>query len=158
MSGFDLINNNLQILTGAFLIILIANLLMFGIGMVGARIFARILSAPEPLLMGMILVFALVGAFVVRGNPGDVIVAVVAGVAGLILRFAKYPIAPIVIDMALGKTFEAKLRQGMINAEGNFAVFIFDPIALTILTITLVIVLLPTLRRRRKTTVSTSEG
>ncbi len=156
--GFDLINNNPQILTGAFLIILIANLLMFGIGMVGARIFARILSAPEPLLMGMILVFALVGAFVVRGNPVDVVVAVVAGVAGLILRFAKYPIAPIVIGMALGKTFEAKLRQGMISAEGNFAVFIFDPIALTILAITLVIVLLPTLRRRKKTTVSPSEG
>ena len=82
--GFDLINNKVQILTGAFLIILIANLLMFGIGMIGARIFARILSAPEPLLMGMILIFALVGAFVVRGNPVDV------------------------IGMALGKTFESK--------------------------------------------------
>ena len=40
----------------------------------------------------------------------------------------------------------------MISAENDFAVFIFDPIALTILAITLAIVLLPTLRRRKSTT------
>lgn len=147
--GFDLINNNPQLLTGSFLIILIANLIMFGIGVVGARIFARILSAPEPLLMGMILIFSLVGAFVVRGNPVDVLVAVIAGIAGLILRFAGYPIAPIVIGMALGTTFEGKLRQGMISAQGNFVEFIFDPIALFILAVTVAVVTVPAITKRR---------
>ncbi len=147
--GFDLINNNPQLLTGSFLIILIANLIMFVIGMMGARIFARILSAPEPLLMGMILIFSLVGAFVVRGNPVDVLVAVIAGIAGLILRFAGYPIAPIVIGMALGTTFEAKLRQGMISAQGNFVEFIFDPIALFILAVTVAVVTVPAISKRR---------
>lgn len=147
--GFDLINNNPQLLTGSFLIILIANLIMFGIGVIGARIFARILSAPEPLLMGMILIFSLVGAFVVRGNPVDVLVAVIAGIAGLILRFAGYPIAPIVIGMALGTTFEGKLRQGMISAQGNFVEFIFDPIALFILAVTVAVVTVPAITKRR---------
>ncbi|MCR9137666.1 MAG: tripartite tricarboxylate transporter permease [Alphaproteobacteria bacterium] len=147
--GFDLINNNPQLLTGSFLIILIANLIMFGIGVIGARIFARILSAPEPLLMGMILIFSLVGAFVVRGNPVDVLVAVIAGIAGLILRFAGYPIAPIVIGMALGTTFEGKLRQGMISAQGNFVEFIFDPIALFILAVTIAVVTVPVISKRR---------
>jgi len=150
--GFDLINNNPQLLTGSFLIILIANVIMFGIGVIGARLFARILSAPEPLLMGMILVFSLVGAFVVRGNPVDVLVAVIAGICGLVLRFAKYPIAPIVIGMALGKTFESKLRQGMISAQGDFVAFIFDPIALFILAVTVAVVVLPAITGRKAKT------
>lgn len=146
--GFDLINNNPQLLTGAFLMILVANIIMFGVGALGAKLFGRLLSVPEPLLMGMILLFSLVGAFVVRGNSVDVIVAVIAGVAGLILRFAKFPIAPIVIGMALGKIFEAKLRQGMISAQGNFFEFILDPIALSILVMTAAMIVIPLVRKQ----------
>ena len=144
--GFDLINNNPQLLTGAFLIVLVGNLVMFGLGAAGARLFSRIMSVPEPLLMGSILLLSLVGAFVVRGTPFDIIVAVVAGVAGLILRMAKYPVAPIVIGMALGATFEGKLRQGMISARGDFMEFISDPIAIFFLALAAAAALFPVAR------------
>ena len=146
--GFDLINNNPQLLTGAFLILLVANFLMFGVGAVGARFFARLMKVPEPVLMGGILVLSLVGAFVVRGNPLDIIVAVLAGLAGLAMRFAGYPVAPVVIGMALGGTFEGKLRQGLISARGDFLEFILDPLALAILALAALVFLLPALGRR----------
>lgn len=139
--GYDLINNNAHILTGTFLMLLVANFIMFGIGMVSARLFGRILNMPEPVLLAMILMFSLVGAFVVRGNGVDVITCVIAGIAGVVLRFANYPVAPIVIGMALGKTFETKLRQGMISAKGDFITFLSDPIALTILAVTALVLL-----------------
>ncbi|MBO6921953.1 tripartite tricarboxylate transporter permease [Boseongicola sp. H5] len=144
--GFDLAQNNPHILTGAFLLILIANLIMFGLGVLGARIFARILSMPEPVLMAFILVFSIVGAFVVRGNHVDILICAIAGVAGVILRFAKYPVAPIVIGMALGATFEGKLRQGLISADGNVVEFLSDPIALSILGATFLFVLVSLVR------------
>ncbi len=146
--GFDLVNNNPQVLTGAFLMIMVANVILFGTGILGARLFARLMAVPEPLLMGMILLFSLVGAFVVRGNPVDLIVCSVAGIVGVILRFAKYPIAPIVIGMALGKIFEEKLRQGLIASRGDFAAFVLDPIAVPIFGLTLVIVTAPLISRR----------
>ena len=146
--GFDLINNNPQILTGAFLVVLVANLVMFGLGAAGARVFARIMSIPEPLLMGSILILSLVGAFVVRGNPIDLVVAVLAGLAGLCLRFGGYPVAPIVIGMALGTTFEGKLRQGLISARGDFFEFIWDPIALSILALAALTIALPEISRK----------
>ncbi|MEM7294992.1 MAG: tripartite tricarboxylate transporter permease, partial [Pseudomonadota bacterium] len=145
--GFDLINNNPHILTGAFLIILLANFLMFAVGALGARLFARILSTPEPLLMGLILLFSLVGAYVVRGNEIDVIFCVIAGCCGVALRFAQYPIAPIVIGMALGGIFESKLRQGLISAQGDIVEFISDPIALVVLIATFVLVMAPIVKR-----------
>ncbi len=141
--GFDLINNNPQLLTGAFLVLLIANLLLFAFGAAGAGFLSRIMAVPEPLLMGGILLLSLVGAFVVRGNPVDIIVAVMAGLAGLAMRFAGYPVAPVVIGMALGGTFEGKLRQGMISARGDFLEFILDPLAISILALAALMFLVP---------------
>ena len=131
--GFELVNSHPQLLTGAFLILLAANLFMFGLGAAGARLVARLMATPEPILMGGILLLSLVGSFVVRGNPLDIIVAIVAGLVGVCLRFAGYPVAPIVIGMALGGTFEGKLRQGLVMARGDFVDFIVDPIAIAIL-------------------------
>ncbi len=150
--GFDLAHNNPHILTGAFMILLIANILMFAIGMVSARAFAWILRMPEPLLMGGILLFSLVGAFVVRGNIVDVAVCAIAGVAGVALRFAHYPVAPIVIGMALGTTFEGKFRQGMISARGDFIEFMSDPIALAALGLAALAVASPLLGGLRRKT------
>ena len=147
--GFDLVNNNPHILTGAFLIVLAANVMMFGLGVYGSRVLGRLLNLPEPILMGGILLFSLVGAFVVRGNGIDVIVCIVAGVVGVLLRLARYPVAPIVIGMALGKTFEGKLRQGMISARGDMTEFLSDPIALAVLGLTVLVVLGPLHSRYR---------
>lgn len=148
--GYDLINNNAHILTGTFLMLLVANFIMFGIGAVSTRLLGRILKMPEPVLLAMILMFSLVGAFVVRGNGVDVITCLIAGMAGVALRFASYPVAPVVIGMALGATFETKLRQGMISARGDFLTFLSDPIALVILAATALILLKPAIRAFRK--------
>ncbi len=144
--GFDLVNNNPHVLTAAFMMMFMANIIMFGAGMASARVFERMLRVPEPLLMGLILLFSLVGAFVVRGNPVDLIVCIVAGVIGVLLRMARYPIAPIVIGVALGFIFEAKLRQGLIASRGDFWGFISDPIALPIFALTAAIIIYPLAR------------
>ena len=129
--------------------LMVANIVMFALGALSGRFFSRILGMPEPILMGLILLFSLVGAFVVRGNPVDVTVCAVAGVAGVVLRFGRYPIAPIVIGMALGATFETKLRQGLISARGDFLTFVQDPIALSVLGLTAIVLLVPVLKRRQ---------
>ncbi len=149
MPGFNLINNDPHILVGTFLVILIGNFIMFGLGAVGAKVFTRLLNLPEPILMGMILMCSLVGAFTVRGNMVDLIVCTVAGVAGVILRLAKYPIAPIVIGIALGKIFEGELLQGLISARGDFLEFLANPIAIGILILTVLMIARPMLARRR---------
>ena len=151
--GFDLVNNNPHVLTAAFMMVFLANLIMVGTGVFSARLFRHLLRVPEPLLMGMILLFSLVGAFVVRGNPLDLIVCVLAGMAGVLLRLAHYPVAPIVIGVALGFIFEAKLRQGLIASRGSVWDFITDPIALPIFALTAVILVASIARAARPTPV-----
>lgn len=148
--GVQLIQNSPEIMISAFVIIFIANILMFVIGAVGAQGFTRLLNAPEPILMGFVLMMSLVGAFAVRGNPVDVIVAVLAGALGVVMRIAGIPMAPIVIGMALGQTLEKSLRQGLMLHEGNFLAFFKQPIALVIFTVTFLIVVVPVINAYRK--------
>ena len=148
--GVQLFQNSPEIMIGAFIVIMVANLLMFVIGAISAQGFTRLLRTPEPILMGFVLLMSLVGAFAVRGNPVDVIVSVIAGIAGVIMRFAKIPMAPIVIGMALGKNLEESLRQGMMLFEGSFLMFFQQPIALVIFIMTLIVVAWPILKYIRK--------
>ena len=127
--------------------ILVANFIMFGLGAFGAKIFANLLNMPEPVLMRMILMFSLVGTFTVRGNMIDLIVCAGACVIGVILRLAKYPIATIVIGMALGRIFKGKLRQRLILSRGDFVEFLADPIAIGVLLLTALVIGRPILGR-----------
>ena len=147
--GVQLFQNNPEIMISAFIVIMIANVLMFVVGALSAQAFTRILKTPEPILMGFVLTMSLVGSFAVRGNPVDVIVSVVAGAIGVIMRLAGIPMAPVVIGMALGKTLEKSFRQGLMLHDGNFLVFFQQPIAAVIFIATLTIICWPIVSRYR---------
>ena len=69
--------------------------------------------------------------------------------AGVILRFAKCPVAPVAIGMASGTTSEGKSRQGMISAQGDFMEFVSGPIALGMLGLSVAFVAGPFIGSRR---------
>ena len=136
---------------------------MFFVGMGGAQAFTRLLKLPEGILMAGVLIMSLVGSFAVRGNPLDVVVAILAGFVGVLLRLIGIPMAPIVIGMALGITFEESFRQGMMLSDGNFTAFFQQPIAFFIFLLTALIVFWPLLsqlvkNRRRQSVEDATSG
>jgi len=143
---------NLDLVYAVFLILVAVNILMFFVGALGAQVFTRALRVPEPLLMTMVTVIAIVGAYGVRGNPLDLATAFVAGVGGFVLRKAGFPLAPLVIGMVLSQMIENSLRQGLLLTRGSFLAFFERPIALTLFIITAVMLVWPLVRylRRRK--------
>lgn len=150
--GPRLFTENLDLVYAVFLILVAVNILMFFVGALGAQVFTRALRVPEPLLMTMVTVIAIVGAYGVRGNPLDLATAFVAGVGGFVLRRAGFPLAPLVIGMVLSQMIENSLRQGLLLTRGSFLAFFERPIALTLFIITAVMLVWPLVRylRRRK--------
>ena len=161
--GVQLMQNNPEIMIAAFVTLFFANILMFFVGMGGAQAFTRLLKLPEGILMAGVLIMSLVGSFAVRGNPLDVVVAILAGFVGVLLRLIGIPMAPIVIGMALGITFEESFRQGMMLSDGNFTAFFQQPIAFFIFLLTALIVFWPLLsqlvkNRRRQSVEDATSG
>ena len=152
--GPRLFTENLDIVYAIFFILIAVNLLMFFVGAVGAQAFTRVLKIPEPLLMAMVVVIAIVGAYGIRGNPIDLITAFISGVVGFLLRKNGFPLAPMVIGLVLSQMIENSLRQGLLITRGDFLVFFQRPISLTLFLLTFFILVWPLIRwfwMRRKT-------
>ncbi len=150
--GPRLFTEQLDLIYAIFFILIAVNLVMFAVGALGAQAFTRALRLPEPLLMSGVVVIALVGAYGIRGNPLDLLIALAAGIVGFVMRKSGFPIAPMVIGMVLSPMIENSLRQGLLITRGNFLAFFERPIALTLFILTAIILLWPVLRllwRRR---------
>ncbi|MDL2271533.1 tripartite tricarboxylate transporter permease [Desulfovibrio sp. OttesenSCG-928-I05] len=145
--GVRLMIDNPVAVYSAFIALIIANILMFFQGFAVAKFFARFLRIPEPLLMGMVVILCLLGTYGIRNSAFDLVVTLVFGIFGYILRVFGMPVAPLVIGMVLGTQLELSLRQGLLLSDGNFwAFFNGHPIALALFAMTAVLLCLPLIR------------
>lgn len=144
--GPRLFTENIDLVYAVFLLLIAANILMFAAGALGAQLFTRALRVPEPVLMTAVAVIALVGAYGVRGNPLDLLTAVLAGIGGFVLRKCGFPLAPMVIGLVLSGMIENSLRQGLLLTRGDFLAFFERPIALGLFVVTALILAWPALR------------
>ena len=145
--GFQLFNRNPELVSFIFVALLVANIMMLIVGAMMAQVFSRVLKLPHALVMGAVVALSLAGSFVIRFSILDVWMAVIAGLAGLLLRYANVPLAPIVIGFILGTPLETNLRQGLIVTQMQPLKFLERPIAVGFFAITLLVVLWPLLKR-----------
>ena len=93
-------------------ILLILNLPLIGI-------WVKILKIPYGLLFGVILAFMVVGAYSVSNSTFDVLVMILFGVIGYLLRKLDFPLAPIVLTLILGPLMERSLRTALDMSRGT---------------------------------------
>ncbi|MDR1536254.1 MAG: tripartite tricarboxylate transporter permease, partial [Planctomycetota bacterium] len=128
--GFRLMTDNPVTVYAAFIALFLANLVMAPQGALVARLFAKLVRIPEPVLMGMVVIMCLLGTYGIRSSAFDLFVTLGMGVFGFIFRAFGMPIAPLVIGMVLGTQFEMSLRQGLLQTRGSFSAFFYGhPIA-----------------------------
>jgi putative tricarboxylic transport membrane protein len=144
--GPRLFTEHLDIIYAIFFILIAVNIVMFIVGAVGAQAFTRVLRVPQALMMTAVVVIALLGAYGVRGNPLDLVIAFIAGLAGFVMRITGFPIAPMVIGMVLAPMIENSLRQSLMLTRGSFWAFFERPIALTLFVLTVGVLLWPAIR------------
>ena len=103
------------------------------------------------MLMPMILLFCIVGAFAINNTAFDVGVMLVAGVVAYVLEDNGFPIAPAILGVVLGGMLEENFVTSMIKADGNLLAFFARPIAATLAVVTLLIWFPPLVLRRLRT-------
>ena len=79
---------------------------------------ARLLTVPRSFLIPFVLFFAMAGAYIGQNNATELLMLIGFGVFAIILRFADYPLAPLLIGFVLGQMFEDNLGRSMRNANG----------------------------------------
>ena len=101
----------------------LANLFMLVFGLVGIRLFAKIVEVPKAILLPIVVVLSVVGAYAINNNPTDVWWAVGFGILGYVLRVYGYQLGPVVLGVILGPIVESNFRRTMIAVHESWSGF-----------------------------------
>ena len=107
----------------------------------------KLLEIPRPLLYADILIFATLGAYGLRNLWFDLALVYAIGIVGFLMRRFDIPVAPVLVGMILGPLAEQQFRRALAISQGDLTVFVTQPIAATVLAITVVVLLGPPIWR-----------
>jgi putative tricarboxylic transport membrane protein len=63
----------------------------------------------------------------------DLITLYLVGIVGFLMRRFDYPVAPAVIGLILGPLAEQQMRRALAISQGDFSVFVTEPISAALL-------------------------
>ncbi|MPY99598.1 MAG: hypothetical protein GEU97_16670 [Actinophytocola sp.] len=112
-----------------------------------APMWAKLLRIPRPYLYAVILFFASIGAYAVSGSVADLIVLLVIGVIGFLMRRFGLPALPVVIGVILGPSAELQMRRALQITDGDLGGLVNTGFSVTVYAIIAVILAWPLLRR-----------
>ncbi len=126
-------------------------LLVLNLPMVG--LWVQMLKIPYAILAPTVVLICSVGVYSIKNNVTDVVMMLVFGVMGYVLRKLDFELGPLLLAFVLGGILEKSLSQALLIANGNFAVFVTRPISaafLALVVATAVVPLFLPLMRRMK--------
>ncbi|HBF53197.1 MAG TPA: tricarboxylate transporter, partial [Afipia sp.] len=106
-------------------------------------LFAAILRIPFSIIAPVILVLCAIGAYTVHNNTFDVVMMMVFGVAGYVMKKCNYPMAPLVLAIVLGDKAEEAFRQALLGSQGSLGVFFSNGLVGSIMTLGLIALFWP---------------
>ena len=129
---------------------ILANLLFFIIEYFGLPLFTRMLSVPSTLLLPVVIVCCFVGSYCNNNNTLDILIMVLFGILGYVLKRYHYPLAPLVVGFILAPALETYLRRSLMKSDGSFLAIVQSPLAAFFLLCTVVAVALTARSEIRK--------
>ncbi|NKC12115.1 MAG: tripartite tricarboxylate transporter permease [Gammaproteobacteria bacterium] len=118
---------------------------------------AKVLAVPRNYLIPFILFFTLMGSYIGQNNPTELLILVGLGVFATVMRFAGYPLAPLLIGFILGGMMENNFARA-VNLTDGVAFMWERPGTLLLLALGIALIVLPAWRQRRARVKANSGG
>ena len=129
-----------------FLGFLFANVLMGLIGLTMAKQMARICLVPNSVLVPIIVALACIGTYALSNNMMEVVIMLVFGLIGYLMKIFEFEPAPLVLGVVLADILESNFRRTLIMAApkgGLIPYFFTRPVAIIIVLVILAFALAP---------------
>ncbi len=146
--GPRLIQDQPEIFWSVILSMYLGNVVLLILNLPLIPYIAKILTVPRTFLIPFILFFTLMGAYIGQNNPTELLILVGFGVIASVLRFASYPLAPLLIGFILGPMLENNFSRATQLYDGIG--FVWErPMTAVLLFVALLLIVLPSLRKSR---------
>lgn len=128
----------------------IGNLMLLVLNLPMVGVFASILRVPQHILMPLIALICVVGAFSVNNSLVDVWILLGMGIFGYFLKKLGFNMAPLLLGVILGPKMEENLVTSIKITRGRILDIFTRPLTASILLVCIVVLILPPLLRRIK--------
>src|SRR5882762_6351979 len=128
----------------------IGNVMLLILNLPLVPLFAQVLRMPAYVLYPLILGVSMVGVYSVSGSMFDLLLLMVFGLLGYLMRKLDYPAAPLILGLALGAGMERALRQSLMMSEGSLAILVSRPISAVMLSFAVLVLLIPVFGKLNK--------
>jgi len=144
--GPMLFRNQSSLVYAIFASVLVCSILMLIIEWFGLRGFIKLLKIPKYILLPIIFVLCVVGAFGLSSRVFDVWTILIFGIVGYGFIKFKVPQAPFIIGFILGPMAETNLRRGLMLSDNNFMGFLTNPISAVFLILAVLAIIWPLIK------------
>ena len=137
-----------QVFWSVIISMYIGNLVLLILNLPLIPYIAKVLLVPRNYLIPFILFFTLMGAYIGQNNATELLLLVGFGICATALKFANYPLPPLLIGFILGGLLEDNFSRSMQLYDG--IAFIWErPMTLGLLVLATILIILPSYRARR---------
>ncbi len=145
-----LFQTNGEVVYHIFASMIVSSFLMAIVMYACMRFFVKILEIPSYILMPIIIVLCLIGAYALNNRIFDMWSLLLFGIIGLSLSKFDIPAPPFILGFILENALETNLRRGLQYANGDIAELLQHPIALLFLALAIGSVILSIYRQFKK--------
>jgi len=138
-----LFTQNPDVVWGLIAALFIGNLMLLAMNIPMVGLFVRVLLVPPRILMPIVAMVSFVGIYGISGSTFDLLVMVVFGVLGWLLRKLDVPLVPVILGVLLGNLMEANLRRAMTISDGDWTTLFASPLSIGLWTVSIVGFVLP---------------
>ena len=128
-----LFTKNADIVYGLFSSLLVGNVLLLLFGLLGVRLFCRVVELPKRIIIPVIVTLSIVGAYSMNNSIFDVWVCIGFGIIGYIMQKVDMPSSPIILAVILGPMAESNLRRAVLMYQGSYSFLWTRPIGVVFL-------------------------
>jgi putative tricarboxylic transport membrane protein len=100
-----------------------ANIFMLIFGLTGIKIFTKIVEMPRTIIIPLILLLSIVGAYAVNNSITDVYWMLGFGVFGYFMRHYGYPLGPVILGVILSRLLDDNWRRAIISEREDLGRF-----------------------------------
>lgn len=137
-----LFEQNAEIVYTLFIGMLVTMFIVLCYGVLGIKMFVKVLHVPPIILSPIILMLCVIGSYALGNNFYDVWVMLISGIIGFFMYRYGFPASPIILALILGPLMEVNLRRTLVS-HGSIDVVFTRPISATLLILALITLLSP---------------
>ena len=150
--GPEIVTKQPSLFWGMVMSMLIGNVILVILNLPLIGLWVRLLRVPYQILFPSILVFCCIGTYTVNNSVADVIIMVIFGVIGYIMRKLECEPTPLLLGLVLAPLIEENFRRAMMTSGGDPTIFFTRPISLSFLLISVALLAtmsMSSIRKRR---------